>query len=379
MISGKTEKNDVGDPVHLPPKSSIGSSVIVEARGTELTVRPMGASEALAAAVERADGYRRHTKADATQTAYKSDWERFQAWATESGAAPLPATPAVVSAHLGWLASEGYSVATMERFLSAGGHFHREAGFDFPRSAHVVAETLKGIRRQVGVKRTKKAPLSLKALADACARLCDEAERRGYPDTCLERRAMLTVGWFCMLRSANLVTIQREHVRLVRFDGDDLVDDDEHPDALILHLLGSKTDQLKEGRDIGVHAQEDESICPVRALAAHFEARRFAPEDLIFPMSKRTVTRLIKRAVANPDHGHRSMRAIEECESCAVAAHRFASHSLRRGAATAQAKKGVPEREIMRQGGWKNERVMRGYIEHATLFENNPTKDLSKK
>lgn len=351
------------------------ASEVVEARA-ELVKAP---SAALTAALKQADEYRRHTKAKATEGAYESDWRRFRAWATAAGVPALPATPEIISAHLSWLAEEGYSVASMERFLSAGSHFHRAAGLDFPRNAHVVAETLKGIRRRIGVKRTKKAPLGLKALAEACASVLRETEAGPEPERLLglRNRALLTVGWFCMLRSANLVAIRREHVRLVRFDADEWIDDEEAPAGLIVHLPESKTDQLKEGRDVAVHAQGDEIVCPVRALAAYLRAVPIGPEELIFPVSERTVSRLIKRLAANPAHGHKSLREISQCESCATIARRFASHSLRRGAATTQAERGVPEREIMRQGGWKNERVMRGYIEHATLFQNNPTKDLS--
>jgi hypothetical protein len=52
---------------------------------------------------------------------------------------------------------------------------------------------------------------------------------------------------------------------------------------------------------------------------------------------------------------------------------------LRRGAATTFAQKGAADRDLMRQGGWVNEKVARGYIEHATPFENNPTKGLTRK
>ncbi len=345
---------------------------------TALAVMP---SAALAIDLKRAGEYRQHTKASETRRGYKGDWKRFQTWAAATGVETLPAAPEVISAHLSWLASGGYSVASMERFLSAGSHYHRAARCDFPRNAYVVSETLKGIRRTVGVKRSKKAPLGLRALAGACERLRREAE--GLPVVeqlgSLRNQAMLTVGWFCLLRSANLVAIRREDVRLVRSEDDDWIDDDDSPNGLILHLPGSKTDQLKEGRDIAVYAQADETVCPVHALVAYLRAGRFAPGDLIFSVNARTVSRLLKRLVSNPVHGHESLRSIEDCEACAAAARRFASHSLRRGAATLLAKRGTPEREIMRQGGWKNERVARGYIEHATLFENNPTKNLASK
>lgn len=322
-----------------------------------------GPSAALVAAVRRAEEYGRQTRAERTEKAYASDWRRFEAWATDTDAPTLPAHPAVVAAHLSWLADEGYSASSIERALAGVAHYHKVAGYDFERGAPVIARALDGIRRRIGTRRVKKAPLGLRALADICAR-----------DIGSRSRALLTVGWFCMLRSDNLVAIRREHVRFVRFEGEELVDDEGRPEGLIVHLPGSKTDQRKEGRDIAVHAQTDRSVCPVAALSAYLREHAFKPEELIFPLSRSTVSRLVKRLVADPSHGHKTLREIAQCTSCSNVAHRFASHSLRRGSATKYAQDGVAERDIMRHGGWKTERVLRGYIEHATLFQNNPTK-----
>jgi integrase len=338
----------------------------VEADAELVDALVVSPSSALAADVRRVGEYLGHTKAESTLKAYGDDWERFRAWAKTRGVVPLPAAPETVSAHLGWLADEGYSASIITRFLSSAGHFHRAARLDFPRNSYIVTETLKGIRRGVVAKQTKKAPFGLETLTTTCARLQREAE--GLPAEGralrLQRRAMLTVGWFCMLRSANLVAIRREHVQFV-------------PEGLRLHLPTSKTDQLKEGRDVAVYTQWDKTVCPVAALTDYFDTVSLKPSDLIFPVSERTVTRIVKRLVANPEHGHKSLREIDQCEACAAVVSQFGSHSLRRGSATTLAEKGIPEREIMRQGGWKNERVMRGYIEHATLFQNNPTKNLT--
>lgn len=340
----------------------------------DLVVAP---SFALAADVRSAQEYLGHTRGNATLLAYKDSWKRFVAWAKSRGVEPLPASAEVVSLHLGWLAKEGYSVSTIERFLSAAGYYHRAAHQDFPRTAYVVSETLKGIRHTIGVKRVRKAPLGLELLADACTRLRHGVEGLGETERALRARqvALLTVGWWCTLRGDNLVSIRREHVRLVRRETG--LDDAVQPNGLILHLPRSKTDQIQEGRDLGVYAQEDARVCPVRALLDLFEVQPFEPEELIFPISKRTITRLIKKLITNPEHKH-SVRNIKDCKACSEAVRRFGSHSLRRGSATTFANEGAPEREIMRHGGWKTEKVARSYMDQGTLFENNPTKNLAK-
>lgn len=375
MSSSVTVKDGVIEIVEGGASETITANVeadpeTIEAHPeTRLALTP---SAALAVDLGRAREFRRHTKAEKTEVAYESSWKRFCAWAATRGLPILPVPSEVVEAYVGWLAAEGYSLATIDSFLSAGTHYHRAAGLDFPRNTPGVRETLKGIRRRIGVRQTKKAPLGLATLSSVCARLENT-------DESLRNRALLTVGWFCMLRSSSLVAIRREHVRLVRFVQEEPLDDDESPEGLILHLPFTKTDQIGAGRDVAVHAQPDETVCPVRALVSYFAATRFAPGDRIFPISERTVSRLIKRLVANPAHEHKSLRDITQCASCTAVASRFASHSLRRGSATGLARAGVPEREIMRQGGWKSERVARGYIDDALLFENNPTKGLARK
>lgn len=323
-------------------------------------------SATLAAGLSRARGFRRHTRAEKTEKAYAGAWERFRAWGATNGVPTLPTSPEIVEMYAGHLASEGCRISTLEQFLSAGTYYHRASGYDFPRGAPGVRETLKGIRKKMGSGRVKRAPLGLSELAAACEHIEN-----------LQDRALLTVGWFCALRSASLVAIRREHVRLVRVVQDNPIDDDQNPNGLIVHLPRSKTDQQGEGDDVAAVAQDVEAVCPVRALVAYFASVTFGPDDLIFPMSERTVSRRVKKLVANVEHGHKTMREIEACASCAAVASRFGSHSLRRGVATGMAQAGAGERAIMRQGKWTSEKVARGYMDDATLFVNNPTKGLS--
>src|SRR5437660_9498920 len=55
----------------------------------------------------------------------------------------------------------------------------------------------------------------------------------------------------------------------------------------------------------------------------------------------------------------------------AIEPTKYRGHSLRTGLATSAAAGGASERSIMQQGGWKSERIARGYIRKATLFGEN--------
>ena len=310
------------------------------------------ASAALVRAVQRAEEYGRAAKAAATQTAYAGDWKRFCGWVEGMGATALPADPEIVAGYLAHLADEQYGISTIERVLSAVRFYHKQAGRDWYRGHPAVAATLEGIRRDIGTEHIGKTPIGLELLAALVDGLS------------LRDRALLTIGFFGSLRSANLVAIELGHVNF-------------RPEGVVIHLPTSKTDQRKQGRDVAIHYQPNRSVCSVVALEAYLAASGIT-EGRIFPVSRRYVTRLVKRAVANPDHEHAGLREVEQCAECAARSRSFASHSLRRGFATSAAKDGVAGEAIMRQGGWKSERTMRGYIEYATPFENNATKDLAR-
>lgn len=340
-------------------------------------------SAELAAAFEASAVFRKEARSARTRAAYESDWKRFKGWAAQHRARSLPASPETVASYLGWLGTEGYSVSTIERFLSAATVYHHAADFDFPRGARVVKSTLKGIknnRAEEGLLPTKKTALPLELLTMAFERLIVEAATESERRVSLRRRAMLAVGWFCTLRGNNLVRIRRKDVRFARVgEKGRFFETSSGANGIIIHLPRSKTDQEGKGERVSAHAQPNELVCPVRLLESYFKETSFAPNDLIFPVNERTVSRLVKRIVANPDHRHKTMKQITECKECAENARLFASHSLRRGSATEFAANGSQERHIMKHGKWKNERIARGYMDDADLFINNPTKDLAKK
>jgi integrase len=57
---------------------------------------------------------------------------------------------------------------------------------------------------------------------------------------------------------------------------------------------------------------------------------------------------------------------------------RISSHSLRRGMATSAYRAGADFRDIKRQGGWRHDGTVQGYIE-AGRFEENAAAHLLKR
>ncbi|MGC8059567.1 tyrosine-type recombinase/integrase, partial [Salmonella enterica] len=64
---------------------------------------------------------------------------------------------------------------------------------------------------------------------------------------------------------------------------------------------------------------------------------------------------------------------LERCAQAAGLGYvpQLSSHSLRRGMATSAYRSGADFRDIKRQGGWRHDGTVQGYIEEAGLFEEN--------
>jgi integrase len=57
----------------------------------------------------------------------------------------------------------------------------------------------------------------------------------------------------------------------------------------------------------------------------------------------------------------------------------LSSHSLRRGMATSAHRAGADFRDIKRQGGWRHDGTVHGYIEEAGRFQDNAAGALLRK
>jgi hypothetical protein len=110
-----------------------------------------------------------------------------------------------VAAYLAALAPL-YSRSALERRLAAIGHAHRLGGLDWSAGHPAIRSTLRGIYRQHGSRRRQAAALTsveLKKLVAACP-----GDLAGLRD-----RALLLLGFAGALRRAELVGLDREHLR----------------------------------------------------------------------------------------------------------------------------------------------------------------------
>lgn len=158
-------------------------------------------------------------------------------------------------------------------------------------------------------------------------------------------KALLTVGWAGALRAEEITSILRSHLSK-----------SEHGYTLLIPK--SKTDQYSKGKQIPLpyfHIQYA-SVCPARALDAYLSYQSDIwiskdPEFMLFPVSTRTVGRIVKRYAETAGFGSG-----------------FSSHSLRRGLATTAVENGVDDRTLMRHGRWLTRDVVDGYVDEGSLW-----------
>lgn len=142
-------------------------------------------------------------------------------------------------------AEEGRKVATLALAITAISQAHQVARHPSPRSARLVKETWKGIRRRLGVAPTQKDPVSAKDIY----RMLDELPARLLG---LRDRALIALGFAGGFRRSELVSL----------DCADLTFVSEGLEALVRR---SKTDQEGAGLTQIIAYASDPATCPVRA------------------------------------------------------------------------------------------------------------------
>jgi len=285
-------------------------------------------------------------KAPSTRRAYRKDWAQFAAWCLGMGLIDLPAAPEAVASYITSMAGQGRRPATIQRALVSISQAHKMANHISPTTGAVVRETLKGIRRTLGVAQKQKAaalPENIKAMLGASS-----DDILGIRD-----RALLLLGFTGGFRRSELVALDVNDIEFTA-------------DGIVVTLRRSKTDQEGEGRKIGIPYGSSPVTCPVRSLRRWIEAAGIE-DGAIFRRVGRWGhagdERLDGRAVAAVVQRYAKLIGMDP--------KKFAGHSLRAGLATAAARAGKSERSIMNQTGHRSVTMVRKYIREGSLFIDN--------
>lgn len=296
----------------------------------------------LAAVADRAQAFAAAARSSSTRRVYAVQRKSYSAWCREHGAPELRAES--VALYLAARADQGASVATLAQALAALSESFAAAGEPSPRAATVVRETWAGIRRTLGVAPRQAAPVlpeHLRAMVPA------------LPPTLagLRDRAVLLLGFAGAFRRSELVALDVADVR-------------ESGDGLVVVIRRSKTDQLGQGREVGIPYGSTPATCPVRAFRAWLAAAgvtegavfRSVRNELVGErLSGRDVARIVQRSA----------------KGAGLEPSGFSGHSLRAGLATAAARAGKSASSIAATTGHKSHAMVARYVRAAGLFDDN--------
>jgi site-specific recombinase XerD len=283
-------------------------------------------------------------KAFGTRRAYRSDFRIFSVWCKDRELASLPALPATVATYLAYEVGQNLRPSTLGRRLAAIQYAHQHAGHEAPTNAEAVKATLRGIRRTLGIARSRKAP----ATANTA-----KAMARAVPDSLigLRDRAILLLGFAGAFRRSELVALDVADIQSV--DG-----------GLRVTIRRSKIDQEGEGAIIAIVAGTTD--CPARALMTWLSAAGIGEGPVFRPINKVgnvSCTRLSGRSVANV--------VKQYAERVGLDPKMFSAHSLRSGFLTSAAANGASVFKMMDVSRHKSADTLRGYVQDAELFQNH--------
>lgn len=292
----------------------------------------------------------KHSKANNTIRAYKSDFNNFNLFCTQNGFNPLPTSPKIVSLYLTNLSKNDVKMSTLKRRLVSIGVIHKLKGHYLDTKHPLIVENIMGIKRRKGSIQRGKKPLLINNLKKII-NLIDELKIEEIKK--LRDRSIILVGFSGGFRRNEIVSLDYEDLDFVQ-------------EGLKINLRRSKTDQFGEGSVKGIPYFENSKYCPVVSILKWIEISKINSGALFrrfIKGSKLSENRLTDQTVALIIKEYLKLAGIENTN--------YSGHSLRSGFATSAAEAGAEERSIMEMTGHKSTEMVRRYIKEANLFKNN--------
>jgi len=289
--------------------------------------------------------YAREARSEPTRRAHARDVASFTAYCDARGVASMPASLQTIAANASSMAQGGRAVAGITRALAALSVAHKIAGHPSPTAHDMLRETLKGIRRDLGVAQAKKSPIVVTDLRRIVEPLGDDL-------AAVRDRALLLLGFTCALRRSEIAALDAEDVAIVAAGAE----------VTIRH---SKTDQEGRGAVLVVRLGSTLSTCPVRALLAWRTLAAIESGPLFVAVTRdgRIVSaRLSGEAVASIVQRRAAAAGIEDD---------IAGHSLRAGFATSAADAGCDMLSWMRQMRHRSMAIASGDARRHDAWKNN--------
>ena len=333
---------------------------------------------------ELRDAYDTAALAPATREKYERNWQAFAGFMnTRYRLDPLDADSLHVRAWVVDLEQHGRSISTIEGHVAAIRWQFDWAGQSLPVAG--LPTTMKAMRRQVGAAQRKALPLMLHELRRIVAGIPTFLNLPATHHRVKRDRALLTLGWAAALRVSNIVALDIDDIRIHG-------NADTGEGGALIYLGGSKTDQERAGRTIGVPFSTNLNSCPVRstlALTRHLNAAGVRSPDKSVDYSsnhRRRPPATSTRPLFRNDRGHLNpdsrltRQAVDQlikfyAAQIGIPPGDVSTHSLRRGFVTECSNHNINAETIRRVTGHKDIRTLLAYdapLEHlrATPLHN---------
>jgi len=118
---------------------------------------------------------------DSTREGYGRHFALFSEWCAENELEPCPATPAMITCYVGWLAERGtIAASSLQPYLSAINSYHADRGYERPALGHLLSRARQGMARGQALISTRdtRVPLPPEAAGTILARTLALLEQR---------------------------------------------------------------------------------------------------------------------------------------------------------------------------------------------------------
>lgn len=282
-------------------------------------------------------------KADNTKRAYRAAWQDFQTYCSDHNAQHAPANIGTVAEYISFCATGGLRVSTIRVRLAAISLFHRINKLPDPTQDESVRETMKGIRRNLGIRPQQKSAITDDILLKLVETFKDDI-------TGIRNKAMCLVSWAGAFRRNEI-------------SGFNLSDLNFQSWGVKILLRKSKTDQEGIGIEQPIPYLSNKAICPVLALKKWIEVANIQNGALFRRIDR--WDKVGKNRLTTQVFGTVVKKAVS---AIGLDSDKFAHHSMRAGIITTLAQLGASAFEIQSVTRQKSMNTILGYQRSAGIL-----------
>ena len=278
------------------------------------------------------------SKAPNTLSKYRLAWQQWQRWSTRfPTVSRFPAKPFEVALYLRELLNTATNIAPIHAAVYGIHWAHQAAGVSSPTDHEFVKATVEGCRRLLAKPIRPKDPLPVTVFPNLVASL-------GGPEATLDQLRLLVlclVGYAGFMRISELLQVK---IKQITF----------HDSHMSIEVPKRKNDQYRQGHVINL-SRTGNPTCPVAMTRRFITKGSLSSEGHLICRLVRTKSGLVASCLGISYS--RALQILKEGMKPFVGDDfNLGSHSLKSGAATVAANKGLDGHAIDKHAGWQSKK-----------------------